>query len=266
MISLSVECAEQESELLSAELWDQGASGIQEDSLPGGRCRLKAWFDEPGDLLEQFARWSPSIEIEEEHDWEAEMRQAWQPFIVGETFWLAPPWDESAAPPGRLRLTVHPGLALGTGAHPATQLCLCALERHLRASDRLLDLGTGTGILASAAYRLGAPAAAGCDMEQDSVHIARTNMLADGIPPRLFIGSTRALRDSCCDALVANINAVTHAALAGEYTRLARRMLILSGHIQPEGGELEQSLRSKGWQLREELVEGEWVCQVLVRD
>ncbi len=265
MISLSLDCAEDEAEILSAELWDQGATGIQEEPLPGGRSRLKAWFDEPGDLLVRFARWSPRLEIQEDHDWEAESRNAWQPFAVGEKLWLTPPWDESPAPPGRLRVTVHPGLALGTGAHPATRLCLHALERHVTPADAVLDLGTGTGILASAALLLGALGATGCDMEEDSVHIARENTLTDGISVRLFAGSTRALRDACCDILVANINSVTHESLAREYARLSRRMLIVSGYTERERETVENALFGRSWTLVEQLVEDTWLCHVLMR-
>ena len=131
MTSLTLDCVETESELLSAELWEHGASGIQEHELPGGRVRLQAWFDANDGLAERFAAYGPRVEDEKEVDWETLSRQAWQPVEVGARFYLAPEWDESPTPEGRMRLTVHPGMALGTGDHPATQLVLVAMEKHL---------------------------------------------------------------------------------------------------------------------------------------
>jgi len=229
MYSLYVECADSEVEMLSSELWEEGATGMQEDSLPAARCQLRAWFEDSAGLLQRFDHYQPRIESDPEIDWETVARQAWQPFAVGKRLYLAPEWDEGPTPRGRIRLTIHPGEALGTGAHPATQLCLEALEAHLRPRDCVLDLGTGSGILAAAACHLGAHLAFGCDMDFRSVEIAHRNLLTDGFRPHVFAGSTRAVRTHSIDVLVANINAVTHQTLAAEYARMSRRLLILSG-------------------------------------
>lgn len=265
MVVLSLECPERESEIVSAELWECGATGIHEEPLPPGRCRLKAWFDEAGTLAERFARWSPTIAEEVERDWEAEVHASWHPFPVGARFWLVPEWDSTPAPDGRIRLTIHPGLALGTGTHAATQHCLRALERHVQPGDTILDVGAGTGILSSAAHLLGASHVVACDMDTDSVAIARTNALADGVPIRLFAGSTRALRGGCFDVVVANINGVTHQSLADEYTRLSRRTLIVSGYTHRDANAVLAALARTGWSVLDTLSETEWVCHALCR-
>lgn len=262
MISLTLECPEQESEILSAELWEHGAAGIQEESLPGGRLRLKAWFEEHDGLLEVFRAWAPVLAVEPERDWEAESRQAWAPFAVGQRLWLAPEWDESPTPAGRLRLIVHPGLALGTGAHPATQLCLRAMEVHLASGDRLLDVGTGSGILMSAAALLGVRAPAGCDIDTAAVLVAQANLDRDAVRGRLFAGSLRAVADGCMDVIVANLNATTHELLAAGYARVARRRLILSGYPERHRTRVETALAGHGWTVGDTLAEEEWRCQV----
>ena len=268
MISLSLECADGEVELISAELWDRGASGILEESMPGGKCLLRAWFESGDGLVEQFAAWRAHIaeEPDADRDWEAETRQAWQPFALGTRLWLAPEWDESATPPGRLRLMVHPGLALGTGAHPSTQLCLEALERHVRTGDHVLDVGTGSGILMSAAYLLGARKATGCDMDKDALGVARVNLMRDGVPARLFAGSTRAIRGAGVDLIVANINATTHKTLAREYWRIARRVLIVSGYQTRHAERMGQTLDKTGWRLEEQLQKEDWICHICCRE
>lgn len=266
MYSLYLHCQEQEAELLSAELWDEGASGIQEDTLPGARCLLRAWFEDPAGLLQRFAPFDPRIESEPEVDWEEVCRQAWQPFELGRRLYMAPEWDENPTPRGRLRLTIHPGQALGSGAHPATQLCLEALESYLRPADTVLDVGTGSGILASAAVLLGARRAIGCDIDYPSVAIARSNLFHDSVPPLLFAGSTRSVRSASVDLLVANINAVTHETLAAEYARICRGTLVLSGFPDRHLKRVSEALAAEGFAVSATLLRQEWICLILCKD
>lgn len=263
MYSLFVECSDSEVEMLSAELWEEGATGIQEDSLPAARCLLRAWFEDPSGLLQRFDQYGPRIESDPEIDWETAARQAWQPFPVGQRLYLAPEWDEGPTPKGRTRLTIHPGEALGTGAHPATQLCLEALETHLRPSDCVLDLGTGSGILTAAACHLGARQAVGCDMDLHSIQIAYRNLVADGLPPQLFAGSTRAIRTHSVDVVAANINAFTHQTLAAEYARISRRLLILSGFPDRNCAKVADALQPFGFRVLDTLTRNEWICLIL---
>jgi ribosomal protein L11 methyltransferase len=263
MYSLVLTCSGEEVEFLSAELWERGAQGIEEVALPGGRCQLRAYFENPEGLAEAFAAFDRRIEPVPEIDWEAVSRQAWPAFPLGRRLFLAPEWDESPTPPGRLRLVVHPGQALGTGAHPATQLCLEALDEYLRPGDRVLDVGTGSGILASAASLLGARLAAGCDIDFPSLEAARACLRSDGAPARLFCGSARAVRAGAVDLIVANINAVTHEQLAPEYARIRPRLLAVSGFEQRETPFVEQALHARGFRTVKTLSREEWRCLVL---
>jgi len=264
MISLSLECRETEMELLSAELWEHGATGIQEEDLPGGRVRLRAWFDSGTGLAARFATFMPLVREQESVDWEEMTRQAWQPVEVGARFYLAPEWDESETPVGRMRLTVHPGMASGTGDHPATRLALAAMEQHLVAGERVLDVGTGTGILLAAACLLGARGA-GCDIEYESARTARHNLIRDAYPPRVFAGSLRAVATASADLVVANINAATHQSLAAEYARVARRLIILTGFPDRHEAGVERALWAQGWHPVGRLTDREWVCLALTQ-
>lgn len=264
MVSLSLECHEAESELLSAELWEHGATGLQEEDLPGGRVRLRAWFDSDDNLATRFSSFMPLLRQEEPVDWEEVTRQAWQPVEVGSRFYLAPEWDESDTPAGRVRLTVHPGMALGTGDHPATRLALTVMEKHLRPGERILDVGTGTGILLAGAYLLGARGA-GCDIDFESARTARHNLIYDAHPPRIFAGSLRAVAPASADVIVANINATTHESLAAEYARVARRLVILTGFPARHEAGVEQALWAQGLHPADRQTDREWVCLVLAR-
>jgi ribosomal protein L11 methyltransferase len=250
MVALAVECAAAEAEARSMALWDAGACGIQEEDLPGGRVRLRAFFDVLSEGVEG------DVEEVEDLDWEQAARDAWTAFPVGERLWLAPEWDAAPAPDGRLKLVIHPGLALGTGAHPATQLALTALEEHLRPGESLFDTGTGTGILMAAARLLGARTAWGCDLDWEGLRFA-----AEKGASNLFAGSLRAVRDGAADWLVANINAATHRLLRHDYARIARRALVLSG--QQRGDEFPAP---PGFSPVDKLIDGEWECLVLCKD
>ena len=140
---------------------------------------LRAFFaDDPEaeSLLQRFAGFSPELREEKPTDWEQVTRDAWPPLCVGERFYLVAPWDDAApTPPGRLRLKIYPGMACGTGRHPATQLCLQAIERYVQPGACVLDVGSGSGILSDASRLVGAGSVVGCDIDPDApvVHPVR---------------------------------------------------------------------------------------------
>ena len=141
------------------------------------------------------------------------------------SFWRRPgAW--SLTPAGRLRLAIYPGMACGTGRHPATQLALEAIEQYVRPGDSVVDVGTGSGILAAAAALVGAACVVGCDVDPDAIRIARERV---SIP--MFVGSAGAIRSALADVVIANIDAATIEELAPEFARIRKpeSMLILTG-------------------------------------
>ena len=211
---------------------------------------MRAFFESTADagrLLDRFADFEPELRQEEPTDWAQVSRDSWPPVVVGQRFFLAPPWCSEATPAGRLRLPVYPGMACGTGRHPATQLALEAIEKHLRPGDWVVDVGTGSGILASAAALIGADRVVGCDLDPEAVEIARQRL---GTP--LFIGSANAIRSAWADVVIANIDSATIEELAGELDRIRKpdSRLILSGFPEedlPEGFHAKEILRREEW-------------------
>jgi ribosomal protein L11 methyltransferase len=213
MFVLEIDSAAADTDRLIAELWERGTTGVIEEDLPGGRCLLRAFFEQPFDVAGwTAARWIPA----DQRDWVAEAQSQWEPLLVGERFFLVPSWRGDPAPPGRLRLEMQPGQACGTGWHPATRLALEALERWLRPGMTVLDLGTGSGILAVAASLLGAGRVLACDIDPGVAPVARDRFRRDGVPAALFVGSIRSIRPGSLDLLVANIHAEALVSLAGE--------------------------------------------------
>jgi ribosomal protein L11 methyltransferase len=261
MFSLYLECRQEEKDLLIAELWDRGTSGITESTVSGVGCGLRAFFAADGqaeELARQFARWSARCQDEEPRDWVAVARSRLEPRCVGARFFVVPEWCDDPTPPGRLRIEVNPGMAFGTGAHESTQLCLEALERELQPGMTVLDVGTGSGILSRAAELLGAQRVIACDIDPVAVDLARQ--------PASFIGTADAVRAESADLVVANISPEAIIALAPELLRTlrARGIAIVSGFEEPEVASVEAALSANGATVRESHAKNCW--SVVVAD
>ncbi len=211
---LFLECTAADKDRLIAELWERRTCGIIEEDRA-----LRAFFDQPFDASRWAgARWEPA----EDRDWVEVAQSQWEPVLVGSRFFLAPAWRSDPTPPGRLRLEMQPGQACGTGWGPATQLALEAMETRLRPGMAVLDLGTGSGILAVAAVRLGASRVFACDIDFEAAGAARARFRREDIPVGIFVGSLRAVRAAAVDFIVANINAEALASLAPEIGRILK--------------------------------------------
>jgi len=160
-------------------------------------------------------------------DWAQVSRDAWPPLEIGERFFLVPPWRDDPTPPGKLRLEMTPGMACGTGHHPATQLCLEALERVVKPGDTVVDVGCGSGILSVAAALLGAKKVVACDIDPEAAGLARIRL---GTTP-IFVGTSDAIKNSTAGVVVANISSAAIEELALDLARIVKSSgtLIVSG-------------------------------------
>ncbi len=233
MFSLTLVCSSSQRDDLLGELYDCGTAGIVEEEAPGAGLRLRAFFSDDSareSLAARFAAYGAVCREEEDKDWTAGWRDSWPPILVGSKFYVVPVWNPQPAPEGRWRLEVDPGMAFGTGLHPTTQLCLEALERHLRPAETVLDLGAGSGILARGAALAGAGRIYACDIDADAAAVARRALEGRA---HVFAGSLRSLRPNLVDLMLANINAETLVSLAGAIASVLRPggRVILSGFL-----------------------------------
>ena len=247
MFSLEIECDPDDRELLIADLWDHHSAGIVELS----NSRVRAFFEDDEDhneLLELFP--GSTLRVEEDRDWVQSARDLLQPMEVGKRFYLVPEWRDDPTPAGRFRIVVNPGMAFGTGVHETTRLCLEALEEFVTLGARVLDVGTGSGILAQAAALLGAGKVYACDTDPVAVEIAR-----DG-----FVGSVTAVASGSVDLVVANISPEAITELAADLVRVLRPggVLLASGLEIPE---VEQ-VKAKLPPAREVRQKGNWALIV----
>jgi|ERR1035438_1947505 ribosomal protein L11 methyltransferase len=249
MFSLEIECGPDERDFLIAELWEQGAAGIAELNPRV----VRAFFDDGarrGALLAMYP--GARLRVEEPRDWVQVAHDLLRPMVVGTRFYLVPAWRDDPAPRGRLRIAVNPGLAFGTGVHETTQLCLEALEDYLTPGTSVLDVGTGSGILAEAARLLGAGRVYACDTDAVAVEIAG----GWEAPPLRFVGSADAVASGTMDVVLANISAEAIVRLGPDLLRVRRAggVLLASGM---ESGEVAW-VQAKMPEAREVRHKGDW--------
>lgn len=191
--------AEAEDDAVAA-LWEAGTLGVQVlDGEEGGTVRLEAYFEGhvPGEVgVGRLV----GAEVVPPADWMAGWRAAARPFPVGERLVLDPRdpdvalgADEALSEPGRSALRIPARAAFGTGSHESTRLVLELLEGMDLAGRRVLDVGTGTGVLAFAALLFGARRAVGLDVDPAAPFHARVNARLNGLRPALLAGGVAAL-------------------------------------------------------------------------
>ncbi len=237
MFSLRLRCPRSEVESISAELWELGTVAVSESEDEEWTILLAGFEDERNRdvLLERFAQYAPLWQ-KDNTDWVRRTEDAWPGRAIGRKLFLAAPWRDDPTPPGRVRIVHNPGLASGTGEHPCTQLVLEALERYVGAGTRLLDVGTGSGILAIAARQLGAKFALGIDTDIEALQTARENFELNSLKPTLAGGSADGITDRWATVTVANISGTVLLSILDDLLRVTRPdgVLIISGFVQDE--------------------------------
>jgi ribosomal protein L11 methyltransferase len=251
-------------------LWEMGTLGIQHQPDEDGRRVLLAYFPARArteailSAIESLDGVRVAAAEVEDVDWVARFRDGFRPFEAA-GFRIVPSWQPGSRP-DRDTLLVDPGRAFGTGTHESTRLCLTALRR--LAADpglgRVVDVGTGSGLLAIAALRLGARRAAGVDLDLEALRSARRHAELNRVALPLVAGDGgRALRAACCDTLVANLTAGLLVERSGELSASCSPggRLVLSGLLAPDLAPVREGYARL--RLVDELHEGEWAALVM---
>jgi ribosomal protein L11 methyltransferase len=210
----------------------------------------------------------PSPEFREltEDDWANAWKKHYHVVRVGQRIVVKPPWQEYKPQPDDAVIELDPGMAFGTGLHPTTRMCLQVLEEHLEPGVKVLDLGTGSGILAIAAAKLGAGSVLALDNDPVAVRAAQANVRSNGVQNTVTIelGSLNKATEKF-ELLLVNILAKVIIELAGQ--GLADRLLptgliIAAGIIEEQETEVAAALRGRGLGVIERRQEKDWVTLV----
>ena len=218
-----------------------------------------------------------SVHTLEETDWSESWKKNYPPQPVGDTLTVLPYWLADTDIGNRLPIILDPGLTFGTGSHPTTQLVMTVLEKQLCPGSRVLDIGSGSGILSITALRLGAKSAVGVDLDPKASEIARQNAMYNGFGEAVFqpmtgnILSDRALTEALCqtpfDAVLVNIVADVILSLCQVLPRLvtASGLLILSGIAADRLSEVTAAVRGAGLTVTGTYAMETWRCITVKR-
>jgi ribosomal protein L11 methyltransferase len=209
---------------------------------------------------------APAFRPVAEEDWAEAWKERLDVLRIGQHIVIRPSWREYAPEPKDVVVQLDPGMAFGTGLHPTTQMCLVALEELIRPETTVLDLGTGSGILAIAAARLGAGRVLAVDNDPVAVKTARGNVVINGVQEAVsVVGGSLADVPGRYHLVVVNILAKVIVEMMQE--GLANRVrpggrLITAGIIADQEPEVVATLEQKRLALVERRQTGDWVCLV----
>jgi ribosomal protein L11 methyltransferase len=268
---LTVAVPEDASEGLTNFVWELGALGVVEEEPPGRPAQLRAFFPDTADTTVLAARVDAYLAALDalgfrgglpariapiaDEDWAEAWRAHFAPFPVGRRLVIAPPWEAPTAD-GRSVLTIEPGRAFGTGQHGSTVGCLLLLEAIVERARpaRAVDLGTGSGILAIAAARLGVASVHAVDSDPDAVTSATANVERNGLAGRVRceVAEVAAVEDAPAPLVLANLLAAAHRTLAPRYVRLVAPggVVVLGGLLDAEADEITAVMATHGFAAR----------------
>lgn len=201
-----------------------------------------------------------------DQDWNAQWTRLVEPIRIGRVI-IRPSWKETAVNPGDLELVLDPKQAFGTGHHATTQLLIEWLQEMVAPSDRVLDMGTGSGLLAMVALRLGAAEALGVDVDPVAIDCARDYAQVNGFDQRLTLSVGNAKGEQWHDAfaptlVLANLDRQTLLDAGEALCRYAAggARLLLSGLLVEQRAELEAAYGSHGVYVKAARVRDGWVA------
>ncbi|MBN1780428.1 50S ribosomal protein L11 methyltransferase [bacterium] len=266
-------------EALSNFLFEMGAAGVEE-----GEKAVMGYFQaiEDTDRLKnrlrlfirdlnkmQFSVGDPAITEHPDEDWSAGWRDYFQPVYAGERFVIKAPWHQIEVPSGVIAIDIMPRMAFGTGSHETTQLCLRLVQKFVHENSRVLDIGSGSGILAIAAAKLGARCMA-LEIDADALGNTHENIGINGVGPRIDVlhGSTEAVAAGIFDVILANINRIELLKIIPGIRRFVHpeTIFIISGILVHEADELAAALQNQGFRIADRLRQGEWAGMAAVAD
>ncbi len=281
--AVEVEIARVAETAATTQLWTLNTTGIEVSEDASDFVTLRAYFDtapEIEKLRQQILQQLKQIGLPEfalrrvesmtvaDQDWMSEWKKGWEPLVIGQRLLVAPSWKlDQVKEDDRVIIQIDPGMAFGTGTHETTRGCLEMLEKYwppASGSGSLLDVGTGTGILAIAAIKLhpGSRVSA-FDVDPEAIEVAlenaEINRVAEDI--EIEVNKLGSYQGQEFDVVLANLTADVIIPLAPEFPAVMKPqgILIVSGILREQGDDVITALKTQQFELVESKPDGEWV-------
>ncbi|MFD0715067.1 50S ribosomal protein L11 methyltransferase [Paenibacillus sp. GCM10027626] len=268
------------------------------NDIPEGQAVIKGYFSQDVDAEQVMAQIRPRIEqlrefdidpgdfeishvIVDDEDWANAWKQYFKPIRISEKLTIKPTWEEYEASPGELIIELDPGMAFGTGTHPTTSLCLRTLESVIRGGEEVIDVGTGSGILAIGAVKLGAARVLALDLDPVAVSSAKENTTLNQLEGQIQVELSDLLGVLQADAeaeealhirvpvdlVVANILAEIILLFVDDVFAALKPggTYIASGIFKNKELDVEKGLEAAGFKIVDRQREQDWIAFVAVK-
>jgi ribosomal protein L11 methyltransferase len=280
VIRLALRCRAEQAETVLAELLEIAPSGVEEVESPGGREGVVEYavYGAAGELPDVGAfeahAGAALVEVLTEEvpdDWDERWKRFYFPVLVAGRIYVRPPWEQPAQRGGVEEIVIDPGGAFGTGTHPTTRMCLELMleadEKARRGRARsFCDLGSGSGVLAIAAAKLGFEPVLGVDADRAAIDESNRNARANYVELQLRHADLRRGPVPVADVAAANLTASLLTTIAGHWAAAGERpgTLIASGILREEADRVAAALAEAGLAEQRRLVSGDWAALVAI--
>ncbi|MFI5252270.1 MAG: 50S ribosomal protein L11 methyltransferase [Bacteroidota bacterium] len=272
-LEVSISASENQREMLLPTLIELGFQGFEEtDTHLVSYLDKTRWNDGQiakmrNDLKSLLREISVNADIQmreiREENWNALWEKTIQPIEVGNNLIIKPSWSDYHNIAGKIIVQIDPKMSFGTGYHETTRLTLRLLEKYLQPGNTLLDVGTGTGILAIAAVKLGAASAWGIDLDEWSIENAQENIASNGVSDKIAISNTPIDQiNRNFHLIAANLTLNTNSELLPSLYNHLRDpgIILLSGLLTADAHVMRSRLQDNQFSIQEELFENEWIA------
>ena len=277
-IEIIVTTPEESQDALINKMSEMGAIGFVEQD--GGLIGYFEPKQSPAEICDELSRFRSVLEASDldasfslsqsvlpEKDWNEIWKKNFTPIDVGDNLTIIPSWLQSET--NRIPIIIDPGMVFGTGHHETTRTCLSMIEKIARVTSkrRFLDIGTGTGILAIGASRLGFEQVTAVDIDPLAVDAARRNAVANGLTNIEVLEGTIQAVSARFDVIAANLLVEILTGIAPE---LSDRLepggrAILSGLLIGQEEDVIRAMASSGLTFQEKIIDGKWVSLVMAK-
>ena len=210
------------------------------------------------------------ITLAADDDWTEGWKHYYKPFRIGTHLIVKPSWEPYKPEDEDVIVELDPGMAFGTGTHETTNMCMILLEKYMPKGVTVMDIGTGSGILAITAAKLGAGAVRAVDIDPDAVKVAKENTERNDVGNIVTIVQGDMVRTGAipCDLAVANIVAGAVNVLAEPLKKFLQvgGYFICSGIIKEREQDVLAPLKDAGYQIVERMAQGEWIALCALRE
>ena len=213
---------------------------------------------------EELGSWEITLDEKENQDWSKKWKEKWTVTHVTDRVAIVPSWIEYTPKENEITINIDPGCAFGTGTHQTTQLCMKALEKYLSAGDKVADIGTGSGILAIYAMKLGAGSAFGCDNDETVIDVCRKNAQINNVKCDFELTTADKMTEKY-DFVCANILHNVLAEIMGDLKNIMNdnAKMSLSGILDEKKPVVLEAIEREGLKIIDTISQDQWISFVV---